>query len=315
VLRQGVDIGREIRSRLAVLWAGRDAFGQAALRQLKRAGHGLLGAFIAALLRPLQAVAAIPGHPLLRLFVGEIHAVTFRVFAYGCALTAMGLMAWEFVSLPRGAEVAAATPAPEWVDVVRPYPAFAMTMPELDDARYAIWRHPDGGGRKDVFTFGSPADGGATAVVEVYRPGAEPDPEADVVTASIPELRLSGRPIVPTTIETKFGEIAVDPFNDHAPGGERSCLRFWRSFEEPRLEIAGWYCNAGAEIVDRRMIACALDRLTMIAAGSERKTAALFAQAEVKRNFCGTNSVFLAATPKRMDWIEAARDPKLRGRQ
>jgi hypothetical protein len=279
----------------------------------RRLADAVLGRLIAGLLRPLQAVAAIPGHPLLRLFAGEVHAVTLRVFAYGCALTAMGLMAFEFVSLPRGAVVAAAGPAPAWVDVVRPFPAFAMTMPDFDDPpRYAIWRHPDGGGRKDIFSFGSPAEGGATAVVEIYRPGAEPDPEADVVTASIPELRLSGRPIAPTSIDTKFGQLAIDPFTDRAPGGERSCLRFWRSFEEPRLEIGGWYCNAGTEVVDHGMIACALDRLTLVAAGSEPKTAALFAQAEIKRNFCGANSVFLAATRKRLDWIEAARDPKLR---
>ena len=63
------------------------------------------------------------------------------------------------------------------------------------------------------------------------------------------------------------------------------------------------------------MIACSLDRLTLVAAGSEPKIGALFAQAELKRNFCGANNVFLAATRKRNDWIEAARDPKLRGRQ
>ena len=62
------------------------------------------------------------------------------------------------------------------------------------------------------------------------------------------------------------------------------------------------------------MIACALDRLTLAAGGGDPKLAALFARAELKRSFCGQQSVFLAATPKRTDWIEAARDPKLRGR-
>jgi len=32
----------------------------------------------------------------------------------------------------------------------------------------------------------------------------------------------------------------------------------------------------------------------------------------LKRSFCGERRVFLAATPKRTDWIDAARDPKLR---
>ena len=76
-----------------------------------------------------------------------------------------------------------------------------------------------------------------------------------------------------------------------------------------------WYCNAGQELVDRGMIACSLDRLTLVAAAGEPKIGALFAQAELKRNFCGANSVFMAATRKRNDWIAAARDPRLRGRQ
>jgi hypothetical protein len=152
-------------------------------------------------------------------------------------------------------------------------------------------------------------------VVELYRPGSEPGHEPEEITASVPELRLSGRPVLPSTIETKFGAIAVDPFRDRAPNGERRCLRFARTFEEPRFEISGWYCNAGLELVDRGMIACALDHLTLLAAGSEPKIGALFAQAEQKRTFCGANNVFLAATRKRNDWIEAERDPRLRGRQ
>jgi len=104
-------------------------------------------------------------------------------------------------------------------------------------------------------------------------------------------------------------------FTDRAPGGERRCLKFLRSFEEPRFELSGWFCNAGQEIVDRGMIACAIDHLTLMSAGSEPKLAALFARAELKRTFCGQAGVLFAATPKRGDWIEAARDPRLRGRK
>ena len=118
---------------------------------------------------------------------------------------------------------------------------------------------------------------------------------------------------MPTNIETKFGEVAGRAVHRRAPGGERRCLRFSRAFDEPRLEISGWFCNAGQELVDRGMIACALDRLTLVAAGSEPKLGALFARAELKRNFCGQQSVLFAATPKRNDWIDAARDPRLRG--
>jgi len=94
--------------------------------------------------------------------------------------------------------------------------------------RYASWRHASGRGRKDILTFGDLASSGATAVVELYRPGSEPGHEPEEVTASVPELRLS-RPVLPSTIETKFGAITVEPFRDRAPNGERRCVRFARA--------------------------------------------------------------------------------------
>jgi hypothetical protein len=268
---------------------------------------------LAARLRYACAVA----DALLRMFAGELRAVTLRVAAYGCAFAALGLMAVEFVSLPSGAIVAAGGPDSEWSEVVKPFPAFAMTIPEFEDgARYASFRHTNGGGRRDVFTFGDLGSAGMTAVIELYRAGAETDATGDDdITASIGELRLSGGPALPATIDTKFGPVTVESFTDRAPGGERRCLKFLRSFEEPRFELSGWFCNAGEEIVDRSMIACALDHVTLMSAGSEPKLAALFARVELKRTFCGQAGVLFAATPRRGDWIEAARDPRLRGRK
>jgi hypothetical protein len=266
----------------------------------------------AARLRHSGAVA----DALLRMFAGELRAVTLRVAAYGCAFAAMGLLAVEFVTLPRGAIVAAGGPDSEWIEVAKPFPAFAVTIPEFEDtARYASWRHANGGGRRDVFTFGDIASAGGVAVIELYRAGAEPDATDEDVTASIGELRLSGRPVLPATIDTKFGPVAVESFVDRAPGGERRCLKFLRSYEEPRFDLSGWFCNAGQEIVDRGMIACALDHLTLMSAANEPKLAALFARAELKRTFCGQAGVLFAATPRRDDWIEAARDPRLRGQR
>jgi hypothetical protein len=259
----------------------------------------------------LRRVAHGTMFPLLRLFAIEFRAAMLRLFAYGAALGTLGLMAAEFVTTPRGTVIARAAPQRDWIEVARPFPAFAVSIPEFDAApRYAIQRHA-GGGRKDIITFGDP-NAGAGAAVEIYRPGSEAENlERDDTTGSVPDLRLS-RPTAPRSIDTKFGAVALDEFTDQHG---RRCLRFARSFEEPRLEISGRFCNAGLELVDRGMVACALDRLTLVAAGSDQKLGALFARAELKRSFCGQQSVFVAATPKRTDWIEAARDPKLRGRQ
>ena len=153
----------------------------------------LLARFLAGARSRLRAFGAA-AEPLLRLFVGEIHAVVLRVFAYGCALGAMGLMAAEFIGLPAGSVMAEATPGTDWIEINRPFPAFAMSIPDFEEApRYASWRHDSGRGRKDILTFGDLISAGATAVVELYRPGSEPGHGPEEVTASVPELRLSGR--------------------------------------------------------------------------------------------------------------------------
>ncbi len=250
------------------------------------------------------------GFAMLCLFANELRATLARTVVYGAAVVAFGLVGVEVLTKVHGPDMVRDA-EPDWVEVAKPMPVFAMTMAEFSETpRYAIWRHAGGKGRKDILSFGEP--GGATAMVEIFRAGAGAETEQDETTASIPELRLS-RAAFEKTIETKFGRVSVEAFNDRAPGGERRCLRFSRAFDEPRLEITGWYCNAGLEVVDRGMLACALDKLTLRAAGSDPRLGALFARAELKRNFCGTNGVIFAATPKRLDWIEAARDPKLRG--
>jgi len=255
------------------------------------------------------SAAARVAFAMLRMLAFEVRATMVRLCVYGAVLGAMGLGVAEFAS--RGSVVAEAASRPDWVEVNKPFPAFAMTIPDIEAApRYAIWRHASGAGRKDILTFGEP--GGATAVVEIHRPGIPTQTDDEDITASISQLRLSGSRVSPNTIDTKFGTVLVEPFIDNAPGGARRCLRFTREFDEPRLEMSGWFCNSGQELVDRGMIACALDRLSLLAAGSEPKLATLFARAELKRSFCGQRSVFLAATPKRTDWIDATRDPKLR---
>ena len=210
------------------------------------------------------------------------------------------LIALEIVG-PRGGS--AKTANPDWIEVIRPLPAFALTIPEFEGApRYSIWRHASGVGRKDVMSFGEA--GAASATVEVFRG----DVEEEDITASIAELRLSAPPVGPNSIDTKFGPVRVESAIEDG----RNCLHVSRKFEELRFEISGTFCNAGLELVDHGMVACALDRLSLVSAGSEPRLATLFARAELRRTFCGQKSVFLAATPKRTDWIDAQRDPRLR---
>lgn len=263
--------------------------------------------------KPVQRVypsAGNPIHPLLRDFATEMQASLVRVSAYAAVVGLMGLMAFEFFPTRQESTAAASAPASEWIEVGKPIPAFAITIPEISaDPQYAIRRHATGGGRKDVFSFNE-ADG-ITAEIEIYRAGTE-DGRAEPL--SIPELRLSAARKT-NEITTKFGPVALDTYINDSGAAPRQCVRFARDFDDPRVIISGHFCNPGREIIDRAMVACALDRLTLVSAGSDQKIGALFARAELKRNFCGSANVIFAATPKRPDWIEAARDPKLRGRQ
>jgi hypothetical protein len=233
------------------------------------------------------------------MFITELQLTLTRTFAYCAVVGAIGLIAAGLAPHHRPTAQAA---SPDWTEVIRPLPAFTMTIPEFEAPRYAIWRHAGGIGRKDVLSFGDA--GGATATIEIVR-GFE---DADI-TASISELRLSGPRATPNTIDTKFGAMRAE---DAIADGRR-CLHVSRNYDDLRFEITGAFCSAGMELVDRGMVACALDRLSLVAAGSEPRLAALFARAELRRSFCGERPVFVAATPKlTLDWIDAARDPKLR---
>lgn len=237
---------------------------------------------------------------LLCMFANELRATLARVVAYGAALAAFALIVIEIAG-PRGGSAKSANA--EWIEVIRPLPAFTLTIPEFEGApRYSIWRHVSGAGRKDVMNFG--ADGAATASIEIFRG----DVEEDDITSSISDLRLSAPRTSPNSIDTKFGAVRVESSIEEG----RSCLRFAHKYEDLRFEISGTFCNAGKELVDHGMVACALDRLSLVSAGSEPRLATLFARAELRRTFCGQRHVFLAATPKRTDWIDAQRDPKLR---
>ncbi len=104
----------------------------------------------------------------------------------------MGLIATEAISRYSVPSVSAG-PAPEWVESNKPFPAFAMTAPEFEEApRYAIWRHPDGGGRKDILTFGDAASGGATAVDREHAAGNGDRCAYEAAAAGEPDGRAVG---------------------------------------------------------------------------------------------------------------------------
>jgi hypothetical protein len=204
-----------------------------------------------------------------------------------------------------------------WVTIERPFPAYALDIPEAAGApaSYVIRRNVNDSGRKDILTLGEARDATPFLEIEIYRAGREdagfnrPQDELGVHAAAAgPTANLH----IEAPLPSKFGELSIAAF-DIADEPVRHCLGFVRQFDEPPLQIAGRFCQGGADHVERSTLDCALDRLTLLAAGSEPKIGALFAQADLNRRFCGERDPILAATPKyRLLWRALANRPEPR---
>jgi len=136
--------------------------------------------------------------------------------------------------------------------------------------------------------------------IEIYRAGHEigyfADPRATTLT-NAEELAPINAGLAEKSLASKFGSITTVTFAA-SKGTPRSCLGFVRAYHDPRLQLSGWFCQGGGEFIDHNTLACALDRLTLLPAGSEPKIAVPFARAELNRSYCGQRDPILAATPK-----------------
>ncbi len=255
-------------------------------------------------------------HPALHSWRDDLTAHIVRLLSYVGALAILSMAATQFFQSPPVKSAIAPVDRPDWIDIERPFPAFALAIPEAGDqpARYAIRRHAEGGGRKDILSLGDPNAPTPFLQVEIYRPGGELADYA-APAATIAEDAAAVGPVAMTLegepLGSKFGPLTLVSFSTSV-GADRQCLGFVRRHADPRLQLSGWFCQGGA-LVPQSTLACALDRLTLLAAGSEPKVGALFAQAELNRSFCGQREPLLAATPKyRVLWQALAMQPEAR---
>ena len=250
-----------------------------------------------------------------------------RILAYMGGSRLLAIAARASCTCRSAARIAPA-PRPEWINVERPHPAFELLMPELaaGGSDYAILRRTADGARKDVLSFGEAGRIGPYAMVEIYRPGAGSERFIDapseiaarILPASPSPTRQTGRQhrqqirlraLVDFAIAVRAASRIRAKIRALPSRAGASALPVRST--TPVMQIAGWYCSAGDEIVDRATLACALDRLTILAAGGDPKLAGLFARAEIERTFCGQRSPILAATPERARISTAPRGAKL----
>jgi hypothetical protein len=263
-----------------------------------------------------------PGRCLITTFCVIAVAVPACLLAWQLACA----VAWQIADLPAPPlHAAAANPAsaksqPGWIVTTRSSGAFDLPARDLDGQAfsYTVRRHPQGGGRQDVMAWRAPS--GAQLKVVIYRPGREdgvaltPDRLVRQLGAAagltLEGTRVSGR------LATKFGALPLVEAG-LAGAGERRCLAAGEQFPGSGVMVAGFSCSAGAELVDRKRLACWLDRLTLLSSGGSEAMAALFARAELHRtDACGEAASRPAAAPSRPDWLSvqnARQDAGLRG--
>ena len=236
-------------------------------------------------------------HPLLRNWRDDRAGTFVRAAAVFCGLVVVSVFcAW--IAQPASSRTPAERIAePGWSTVERPYAAFALTIPEAsgEPVAYEIRRHAKGG-RKDVVTLGTPNSETPYLRVEVYRPGGEAYRFGDAASEIIAHAELTPMQIatMPQPVGSKFGDLQVAKF---VTADNRHCVGFTRAYDDPKLQMVGWFCQGG-DYVQNATLSCALDRFNLVAAGSEPKVTALFAQAELNRTFCNQKSPLLVATPK-----------------
>ena len=239
-------------------------------------------------------------HPALHSWRDEISGTLVRMLAYLGAAALLSMAATQLFQNAPARQAPTQMPRDPWITIRKPFPAFALSIPEAGDApaRYTIRYNAEGGGRQDILSLGEPDGADPYLEVQIYRPGSEISrfPAASAVIADdagfLDPVNLASE----APLMTKFGPLAVAAY-DASRGPPRHCLGFVRQYDDPRLQISGRFCHGG-QYVERSTLACALDRLTLLSAGSAPKVGALFAHAALKRGFCGQHDPLLTPTPK-----------------
>jgi len=260
-------------------------------------------------------------HPALHSWREELPATFVRVSAYLCGIGLLSIAAAELFQSTPVIEPINPAHRSEWIAIERPLAAFALDIPEAAGvpASYVIRRNVEGGGRKDILTMGEAQDAAPFLEVEIYRPGRELGHFADTdddLAAHAAEAGAIAAQRQDEPLQSKFGTLSILAFDVTAPA-LRHCLGFLRDFDDPTaatplLQLSGRFCQ-GSGYVGRSTLACALDRLTLLAAASEPKIGALFAHAELNRHFCGERDPIIAPTPKyKLLWQALATRPEPR---
>jgi|SRR5450631_192234 hypothetical protein len=148
-------------------------------------------------------------HPALHSWREELPSRFVRLLAYLGGIAVLSMAAAQVFQPPPAIRATPVQP-PEWTEVERPFPAFALSIPEAADvpSSYVIRRHAEGGGRKDILALGEPDGAAPYLQVEIYRPGSElgrfADPQAEIAAAALGPVALQQ---ADEPLASKFGPL------------------------------------------------------------------------------------------------------------
>lgn len=242
-----------------------------------RAGHALW-------------LCAVFFRPLARL-VSAWSGLLARLAVIGIALLAGAdlLTQWRDTSGNRAAPTAAVA-RDAWIDIIRPYHLYELPAPLLahESHVYAARRHATGGGREDTLTLGRfGAEKRPFFRLSVYRHGAEDPAEAPFFVEMARRAAPLGLSVSDVLLEqgrpTRFGEMetAALTLSDRS-GSRANCRGFRLVRDQPGLTLAGLACAAESETMSAPDLACALNRLELLSAGSDRPLRDFFGAAEAR---------------------------------
>ncbi len=207
-----------------------------------------------------------------------------------------------------------------WTEIVRPIQLYALVGTEFAKLpmAYTAERHIADGARRDLLSFGAP--GGETPFLQLsFRRSAGPEqvkPLAADLAGIDPLARVSiARLTEPTTLDTRFGRFEAADLRLVSDRQSTPCIGFRsKPGSSDTLSIAGVACGTNTRPIGRDLLACVIDRIDLVSAGSDAALKTVFVDAERRRGPGCAPAPTVAAGISRVTWLDAnAAPPPLKG--
>lgn len=200
---------------------------------------------------------------------------------------------------------------PTWTEIKRPIPVYAFSGGPFgrDPDSYSALRGIDGS-RIDNLTFKANIRSSSKLWMHVrlhrFKHGRQSSERFFIAMARIAAekgLAVTASAF-PNILPTRFGRFAVADLQLERNSNKRPCLGYRLEADKPALTIAGIVCGTISAPVDRRTLACVLDRLDVVSARDDRELLKFVANSELKRGK-PCNSRFIAnAGNSRTAWLD-----------